>query len=112
MGPLFSLAVGPLFSPAVGPLFSPTVGPFFWLLLVAVIIQSFIKATCIESAGHAWRDVLMAFHELLVANCLPVYSMLTHVLRVVGWTDQHRSSRRHPALANGLCMDAIVLCTS
>ena len=38
--------------------------------------------------------------------------MLTHVLRVVCWTDQHGvrlRPRHHPALANGLCMDVIVV---
>ena len=55
----------------------------------------------------SWRPTICFF-----ANCSLVYSMLTHVLRVVCWTDQHgvRQRPRHrPALANFLCMDVVVV---
>ena len=75
---LFSPAVGPLFSPTVVPLFSPAVGPLLppWCLLGLL------------GTSRCTRLSVASCTTFSLVNCSLVCSMLTHVLRVVCWTDQ------------------------
>ena len=78
-----------------------------WCSLKLLATSRCFRLFAAPCTAFSWRSM-----SCFVANCSLVYSMLTHALRAVRWTDQHGvrlHPRRHPVLANGLCMDVIVL---